>query len=114
MANMEYNGLSGLKLHPIQREINLKADFKTSTKMRKSFLRAYLDVHGINIRPLIEVLLEAVKMKSYEDCIGHIKHYVYWFKEYYESMKMYHMEYEVEQAMESGMTFFEACEDYDL
>lgn len=82
--------------------------------MKISFLRAYLWAYGINMLPLLKVVAYAIKTKSYEECFCIINNYIYWFKEYYESMKINKMESEVRYSMADGMTFMEACEDWDL
>lgn len=82
--------------------------------MKNSFIIAYLWAYGINVLPLLKVVAYAIKTKSLKKGWFEITNYIHWFKEYYESMKINHMECEVKYSMADGMEFMEACEDWDL
>ena len=84
----------------------------------KKFVDAFAEVYdlqhrdrnlvvNIAVRHLSNVLLER---ENFRAVCSYIKEFI----DHYDAMKEYHLEAEIQQCMEAGDSFFEACEDWDI
>lgn len=83
------------------------------------FMCAFAEMHDMENKPFNEVYKEICSYISsftgqYDD--GSVDPEVVrdCFMASYESMKKYHLDEEIKKSMKAGMTFFEACADWDV
>ena len=84
----------------------------------KKFVDAYAEVYNLQHQDRGLVVENAVRhlaniLREIEDFRA-ILNYIKEFIEHYDNMKEYHLEFEIKMSMDSGYSFFEACEDWDI
>lgn len=81
-----------------------------------NFLLAYAEVHQLNSQPLTDVVAQA---SHYLNCTSQycdisIEEVIDDFLDRYNSMKEYHLDEEVARSMEEGLSFHQACDEWDI
>ena len=84
----------------------------------KRFIDAYAEVYNLQhqerslttnnaVRHLSNVLIERENFRA-------VCTYIKEFIDHYDAMKEYHLEAEIQQCMEAGDSFFDACKEWDI
>ena len=84
----------------------------------KRFIDAYAEVYNLQhqerslvinnaVRHLSNILLERENFRA-------VCTYIKEFTDHYDAMKEHHLEAEIQQCMEAGDSFFDACREWDI